>query len=191
MLTGVAAAVSAAIDYPAPANSTSDSTLDQLSSGQQLGDQETNRIDVEAKLTATAHDPMNARALCYTLLLAPNTSLVYDQQLDLIKQFCGEGLYQSVNQLTPLVVLLNESKRLPMIDKAIPALKLLSEDQYTDFKQLLVKLVQADGKIDLFEWCLYRMILQYLNPTFNKAKAVKAKHGNATVSYTHLRAHET
>jgi Zn-dependent protease with chaperone function len=189
LLTGVAAAVSAAIDYPAPANSTSansasDSTLDQLSSGQpssdqQLGDQETNRIDVEAKLTAAAHDPMNARALCYTLLLAPNTSLVYDQQLDLIKQFCGEGLYQSVNQLIPLVVLLDESKRLPMIDKAIPALKLLSEDQYTDFKQLLVKLVQADGKIDLFEWCLYRMILQYLNPTFNKAKAVKARHGNA------------
>mgnify|MGYP000566104182 CR=1 FL=1 len=177
LLTGVAAAMSAAIDYPTPANS----ATQPLSSNQ-----EPNRIDAEAELTAAAHDPMKARALCYTLLLAPNTSLVHDQQLDVIKQLCGDGLYQSVNQLIPLAVLLNESKRLPMIDKAIPALKLLSEDQYTDFKQLLVKLVQADGKIDLFEWCLYRMILQYLNPTFNKAKAVKAKHGNAKKVHTEI-----
>ena len=186
LLTGVAAAMSAAIDYPAGANSKAAVTATDSTLGQPLSDQETNRIDIEAELTAAAHDPMNARALCYTLLLAPNTSLVHDQQLDLIKQFCGEGLYQSVNQLIPLVVLLDESKRLPMIDKAIPALKLLSEDQYTDFKQLLVKLVQADGKIDLFEWCLYRMILQYLNPTFNKAKAVKAKHGNAKKIHTDI-----
>ena len=32
--------------------------------------------------------------------------------------------------------------------------------------------------IGLFEWCLYRMILQYLNPTFDKAIAIKAKYGD-------------
>ena len=166
LLTGVAAAMSAAIDFEAP-SSTAKSLPTQ------------DNINAEAELTNAAHDPLEARGLCYVLLLAPNTSLVHEQQLDLIKQYCGEGLLQAVNQLIPLVALLDESKRLPIIDKAIPALKLLSQDQYTEFKQLLIKLVQADGKIDLFEWCLYRMILQYLNPTFDKAKAIKAKHGNA------------
>ncbi|MBQ0730966.1 MAG: M48 family metallopeptidase [Oleispira antarctica] len=165
LLTGVAAAMSAAIDFTAP-NSTVEGIPTQ------------NTVDAESELTNAAHDPLNARGLCYALLLAPNSSLVHEQQLDLIQQYCGDGLLRSVNQLIPLVARLDESKRLPMIDKAIPALKLLSADQYRNFKQLLVKIVQADGKIDLFEWCLYRMILQYLNPTFDKAKAIKAKYGN-------------
>ncbi|MGK0247303.1 MAG: Zn-dependent protease with chaperone function [Oleispira sp.] len=152
LLTGIAAAMSAAIDFEP--------------------------INAEAELTTAAHDPMTARGLCYALLLAPNSSLVHEQQLDLIKRHCGDGVLQSVNQLIPLVALLDESKRLPSIEKTIPALKLLSQDQYTEFKQLLIKLVHADGKIELFEWCLYRMILQYLNTSFNQAKAIKVKHGN-------------
>jgi len=166
LLTGVAAAMTAAIDYQASDNST-DKLTDKKDS-----------IDAEAVLTTAAHDSGNARALCYGLLLAPNSSLVHEQQLDLIQQYCGQGLLDQVKQLLPAVLQLDDSKRLAIIDKTIPALKLLSDDQYSEFKQLLVKLVQADGKIDLFEWCVYRMILQYLNPAFGKVKAIKAKHGN-------------
>ncbi len=165
LLTGVAAAMTAAIDFNAPQSASESKRLQD-------------NINAEAELTFTAHDPLNARSLCYTLLLAPKTSSIYEQQLNLLKQYCGKAVFQSVKQLIPQVALLNDSKRLPMIDKAIPALKLLTADQYTEFKQVLIKLVKADGKIDLFEWCLYRMILQYLNPTFNKAKIIKAQHGN-------------
>jgi len=165
LLTGIAAAMTAAIDFDAPKSASE-------------GKRQQDHLNAETELTRAAHDPMKARGLCYSLLLAPNSSLVHEQQLDLIKQYCGAGVLQSVKQLMPRVVLLDDSKRLPMIDKAIPALKLLTADQYTEFKQLLIKLVKADGKIDLFEWCLYRMILQYLNPAFDKAKAIKAKHGN-------------
>ena len=165
LLTGVAAAMTAAIDFDAPQSASETKRLQD-------------NLNAEAELTIAAHDPLNARGLCYALLLAPNTSLVFEQQLDLIKQYCGEGVFQSVNQMIPVVALLDDSKRLPIIDKAIPALKLLTDDQYTEFKQVLIKLVKADGKIDIFEWCLYRMILQYLNPAFNKAIAIKAKHGN-------------
>jgi Zn-dependent protease with chaperone function/uncharacterized tellurite resistance protein B-like protein len=170
LLTGVAAAMSAAIEFEAP-NRSAHATPPENNTTQDT-------INAEAELTNAAHDPLGSRGLCYALLLAPNSSLVHEQQLDLIKQYCGDGLLQTVKQLIPLVALLDESKRLPIIEKTIPALKLLSQDQYVEFKQLLIKLVQADGKIDLFEWCLYRMILQYLNPTFDKAKAITAKHGN-------------
>jgi len=165
LLTGVAAAMTAAIDFDAPQSASE-------------GKRQQDSTNAETTLTSAAHDPMKARALCYGLLLAPKNSLVHDQQLDLIRQYCGEGPSQQVTELLPAILQLGESQRLPMIDKAIPALKMLTEDQYTEFKRLLIKLVQADGKIDLFEWCLYRMILQYLNPTFGKAKAIKAKHGN-------------
>jgi Zn-dependent protease with chaperone function len=169
LLTGIAAALSAAIHFePASHSATAPNESNPIQES----------INTEAKLTTAAHDPTTARGLCYTLLLAPNSSLVHEQQLDLIKQYCGDGVLQAVNQLIPLVALLDKSKRLSIIEKTIPALKLLCKDQYTEFKQLLIKLVHADGKIDLFEWCLYRMILQYLNTSFNKAKAIKAKHGN-------------
>jgi Zn-dependent protease with chaperone function len=173
LLTGVAAAMTAAIDYK---DSSSNSTNSNVNADAHNSADES--IDAEAVLTTAAHDPGNARAVCYGLLLAPNSSLVHEQQLDLIQQCCGIHLLDKVKQLLPATIKLEDSKRLAVIDKAIPALKLLSADQYTEFKQLLIKLVQADGKIDLFEWCAYRMILQYLNPTFNKAKAIKAKHGD-------------
>lgn len=165
LLTGVAAAMTAAIDFDAP-HSASNVKRHQ------------DAIDAEAVLTEAAHDVIKARSLCYGLLLAPNSSLVHEQQLDIIKQYCGQDVLENVQALLPAILQLDESKRLPIIEKAIPALKLLNEDQYTEFKQLLIKLVQADGKIDLFEWCLYRLILQYLKPTFGKVKAVKATHGN-------------
>lgn len=170
LLTGVAAAMTAAIDFPTAGNHPGPSVSEDK--------RQQDSQQAEETLTTAAHDPLNARALCYGLLLAPQDSLVHEQQLDLIRQFCGDALEQQVKQLLPSILDLDASQRLPMIDKAFPALKLLTQDQYTEFKQLLIKLVQADGKIDLFEWCLYRMTLQYLNPTFGKAKAIKAKHGN-------------
>ena len=171
LLTGVAAAMTAAIDF-APSSNT------QRASDSKATDPRKEAIDAEAVLTTAAHDVGNARALCYGLLLAPNSSLVHEQQLDIIQQYCGQDLLAQVKRLLPAILQLNDAKRLPMIDKAIPSLKLLSSDQYHEFKKLLVKLVQADGKIDLFEWCVYRMILQYLNPAFGKAKPIKTKHGN-------------
>jgi Zn-dependent protease with chaperone function/uncharacterized tellurite resistance protein B-like protein len=171
LLTGIAAAMSAAIDFDSPSSSAFEGV-------RAINTSKHHNVDAESALTTAAHDPLNARGLCYALLLAPNSSRVHPQQLDLIKQVCGEGLLDTVQQLIPMIALLEESKRLPLIEKTIPALKLLSQNQYIEFKQLLIKLVHADGKIDLFEWCLYRMILQYLNPIFAKAKAIKAKHGN-------------
>ena len=165
LLTGVAAAMTAAIDFDAP-HSASENKRHQ------------DAINAEQILTEAAHDTLKARALCYGLLLAPTNSLVHEQQLDIIKKFCISDVSQHVKALLPVIIHLDESKRLPIIEKAIPALKLLSEEQYTEFKQLLIKLVQADGKIDLFEWCLYRLVLQYLNPKFGKAKPIQAIHSN-------------
>jgi Zn-dependent protease with chaperone function len=179
LLTGVAAAMSAAIDYEAPSKNTSQgASVDSNNEGQEKP--VINQANqAEKTLTEAAHDPISARALCYGLLLAPQASLVHEQQLDLIQQYCGDSVSQQLQDLLPSILYLSASQRLPMVDKAIPALKMLSQDQFTEFKQVLTKLIKSDGKVDLFEWCLYRMILQYLNPSFGKAKAIKAKYGNA------------
>lgn len=184
LLTGVAAAMSAAIDYHP--KSTDSLTVGNDGSNDEINSPISNPVDVEQELTNAAHDPMTARALCYGLILAPDTSLVHEQQLDLIAQCCSGDLLQQVKRLLSLILQLQDEQRLELVEKSVPALKLLTAEKYEEFKQLLIKLVQADGKIDLFEWCLYRMLLQYLNPVFGKAKAIKVKHGNANKVKTEI-----
>lgn len=178
LLTGIAAAMGAAIDYHDVKK-----TDDNESKSEPEAETE---INAKQELIDAAHNPLTARALCYGLILAPNTSLVHEQQLDLINQLCGQDLLDQVKRLLNLITQLEDEQRLELVEKSVPALKLLSTEKYNDFKQLLIKLVQADGKIDLFEWCLYRMLLQYLNPVFGKAKAIKAKHGNADKILTEI-----
>jgi Zn-dependent protease with chaperone function/uncharacterized tellurite resistance protein B-like protein len=181
LLTGVAAAVAATIDFPTtdkgiePVADTTAANKDPhaFTSGEIVASP-----NAHERLEKACHDPFSARAVCYTLLLAPENSLVRDQQLELISQYCGSGIEGEVKRLIPAVAEISDALRLPTIEKAIPALKQISADQYTEFKQILVKLVKADGKIDLFEWCIYRLILQYLNPAFGKAKLIKEVHGN-------------
>lgn len=184
VLSGLAAAMTAAIDYPGN-ESTQTPNHTPADSNQEIGvapEKETVALSSEAieqTLTELSHHPMSARALCYALLIAPKTSLVHEQQLDIINQYCGGTLLYEVHRILELTEQLQETQGLALVEKSIPALKLLSAEKYLDFKQLLIRLVQADGKIDVFEWCLYRMILQYLNPTFGKSKAINAKYGHA------------
>ncbi|WP_430460553.1 M48 family metallopeptidase [Thalassolituus sp. LLYu03] len=118
------------------------------------------------KLADAARDAYSARALVVGLLMAPPERFVHEQQLDLIRSQQGVDFYKQVLRMLPLLQALRAEERLPLVETAIPALKQLSAAQYQDFRQLLVQLAKADGEIDIFEWCLYRLILQYLNPHF-------------------------
>lgn len=132
-------------------------------------------LDVQAELEAQARETWQARALVFSILIAPDTRLVHDQQLDLVLQKAGTSLYQAVLRTLPRIETLGAAQRLTLVQKALPALKQLSESQYRAFQSLVVQLAKADGQIDLFEWCLYRMLLQYLAPQFDKVTPVKAQ----------------
>ncbi|MBF0105744.1 MAG: hypothetical protein HQM16_10510, partial [Deltaproteobacteria bacterium] len=66
--------------------------------------------------------------------------------------------------------------RLPLINMVLPALRGLSEEQYDRFKATLHELIQADNKIDLFEYCLYRIVIRHLEPVFRKQKPSPIKY---------------
>ncbi|MFK4751707.1 M48 family metallopeptidase [Oceanobacter antarcticus] len=135
-----------------------------------------NASATDAALHDKARDPHQARSLIYTLLLAPPSRFVHDQQLDMILQQAGSEQYQHVLRLIPAIKALAPEQRLPLVELAIPALKQLSENQYRAFHALLVGLMKADGQIDLFEWCLFRLLSQYLSGQFDKVSPVKARY---------------
>ena len=55
---------------------------------------------------------------------------------------------------------------LPLIDMAVPALREMSDIDYETFKKQVDTLTRADGRVDLFEWVLQRLLLRHLDLHF-------------------------
>ena len=126
-------------------------------------------------LHAAAQEPYGARALVYGLLLCPDLG-VRKNQLDRLARHSDHGVYQETQRLMSSLEQLMVEARLPLIDLAIPALRLLTAEQYSAFRENVEVLVQADQRVSLFEWTLQRIILRHLDPQYRYGKPRKAKY---------------
>ena len=105
-------------------------------------------------------EPWAARALVYLLLLDDNLE-VRQQQLNTLAQNADTAVYKMVQQWQPSLIL-EPVQRLPIVDLCMPALKQLSPAQYQVFKTNVQALVKADGRVELFEWALYMILVKNL-----------------------------
>ena len=112
-----------------------------------------------------AHDPFAARAVVYALLMDADPES-RKLQLEILDAKGERGVPELTRKLLPEVERLGPAHRLPLIDLALPALRDLSASQYERFQGLVHDLVQADQRIDLFEWTLQRILLTHLAPNF-------------------------
>jgi Zn-dependent protease with chaperone function len=111
-----------------------------------------------------AHEPYGARALVYSLLLDDEQS-VRDQQIHSLRDNADPFVFSLMNDLiASLARYTNNEHRLPLVELCLPALKQLSTQQWLLFKENLILLMRFDGRIDLFEWAFYRIILHTLVP---------------------------
>jgi Zn-dependent protease with chaperone function len=108
-----------------------------------------------------ARAPYGARAVIYALLVnrEPEPRRV---QLEHLARAADRGVYDETIRLLPLAGGLDPRARLPLVEIALPSLRALTPDQYRRFKANLVELVEADSRIDLFEWSLHRILLRDL-----------------------------
>ncbi|RYY74145.1 MAG: peptidase [Gammaproteobacteria bacterium] len=108
-----------------------------------------------------AHNPWEAQALMLGLLLDKNS----DQQTaqwNLLGKLFSEQQLQLLKPLALHSSLLEIQLRLPLVELSLPALKNLSFQQYQLFKTAMTGLIRADGRIDLMEWSLFRIITHNL-----------------------------
>jgi Zn-dependent protease with chaperone function/uncharacterized tellurite resistance protein B-like protein len=139
----------------------------------QMGRISTAHLDYAVKLLRelppmvkeAAHDPFAARAVVYALLMDADPES-RKLQLETLDAKGERGVPELTRKLLPEVERLGPSHRLPLIDLALPALRDLSASQYERFQSLVHDLVQADQRIDLFEWTLQRILLTHLAPNF-------------------------
>lgn len=127
-----------------------------------------------AAVIEAATDPLGAMSLILGLLWQRGDG--YTQQIEALNAANIRGLEHLVAQYGDELAMLAPELRLPLIELCLPALKQMSVAQYQTFKQLLMRFIRADARIDLFEWSLYQLIRHYLDPEFARVKTSKPKY---------------
>ena len=117
------------------------------------------------QLREAAHDPFGCRGVVYALLLDDDPN-VRHQQFELLENLAEPAACEATRQLSLLIDTLPREQRLMLVDTAVGTLRNLSPQQYARFRHAVEALVQADRRLDLFEWVLQKILLRHLDPVF-------------------------
>jgi Zn-dependent protease with chaperone function/uncharacterized tellurite resistance protein B-like protein len=135
------------------------------------------------ELRAAAHNTLGSCMTVFAVLLAGADSEARKLHLRYLQaQLQGESWSEFVRVLAE-VSKLGRKMYLPLVELALPALRQLSAAQYAAFIAQLEHLAYADAKLDLFEWCLFRVVRSALaggtdrsSHTLDLANCADAKH---------------
>ncbi|HVU26618.1 MAG TPA: M48 family metallopeptidase [Verrucomicrobiae bacterium] len=127
------------------------------------------RESLPEKIKMAAREPLDAAALILALILSANENERAAQIAEIAKCF-SPTVSQKTAALFPDVSAAAQHTRLPMVNLAIGALRNLSTEQFDQFSQTLQWLVQSDGKVELFEFVLQKIVLRHLDSQFHGAR---------------------
>jgi hypothetical protein len=155
---------------------------------EQIGNPDWQRLLMAAAVAASLPDNIRRaahssewapEALFYALLDADEDAR--EGQLLLIGRRMGEESETQVRALLQASGLPRAEQRLPLLDIAFPALKRRPPDFITQVLDTVKALIDTDGRVDVFEYLLARVISQYLWESRNPG-AVRASGGKTLAS---------
>ena len=114
-----------------------------------------------ASLSAAVQQPESALAVVLALAMSAQPEL-QARQHQLVANSFGDDVQQAVAAVFAEVEALAPEQRLPLAALAFPALKQLSEGRGQTLLETLDALVRHDGRVDLDEYCLTRLLRVYL-----------------------------
>ncbi|HZT23008.1 MAG TPA: M48 family metallopeptidase [Verrucomicrobiae bacterium] len=120
-------------------------------------------------IRAAAREPLAAAALILALVLSRDENQRARQIAGIQTQFSPEVAAQTA-ALFPDVSAVAARARLPILNLALGALKQLTPAQYAQFSQTLDALIRADGKIELFEFVLQKIVTRHVDAQFRGAR---------------------
>ncbi len=148
-------------DYPKTTNSIDiDATLNQIAqpTPAQVGYARDRIAEIPTPLKEAAQEPFSARGLVFGLLLDRQRDL-RDQQLVLLREHLTTADMNDLTNIITSAADIDASLRLPLIELCLSSLKQLSPDQQGKFINCAHLLINADQKISLMEWAIYRIVL--------------------------------
>jgi len=127
------------------------------------------RDSLPENIKAAARQALDASTLIYALLLSADENLRVEQ-LATIASRVSDSVSKQTAALFPDVAAVAKRARLPLVNLAIGALRNLTAEQFKQFSQTLEWLVGSDGKVELFEFVLQKIVLHHLAPKFGGAR---------------------
>ncbi|MEJ2108795.1 MAG: M48 family metalloprotease, partial [Acidobacteriota bacterium] len=133
------------------------------------------RKELPEKLLEAVREPAGASATVLALLLGHDQS-IRNIQLELLRKEAPAAVFDEISKLSDLVRILKPESRIPVVDWAMPALRNLSDNQYNQFRALASALISADRQVDLFEFCIDKMIRSHLDAHFHGPPSTSVKY---------------
>jgi hypothetical protein len=127
-----------------------------------------------ASLVAAARETYSARALVYGLLLDGQPA-VRRQQLEYLQTQADRGVFDETVRLTRSLDQLDARSRLPLLEIALPSLRRLTKAQREVFERNVNTLIEADSRIDLFEWSLNRILARDVEAVLGHGRQAHVK----------------
>ena len=133
------------------------------------------RDSLPDSVKAAAREPLDAVALIYAMLLSPDET-TRTMQLAGLAQRVEPAIQEKIVALFPEVSTAAAHAHLPIINLALGALRQLRAEQFNQFSQTLQWLIESDGKIELFEFVLQKIVLRHLTLQFSGARPPVAQY---------------
>ncbi|MES2068955.1 MAG: M48 family metallopeptidase [Pseudomonadota bacterium] len=124
------------------------------------------------ELVGAVRDPLGAGAVVYALLLDRSDPQAYAAQLAILKQD-AQPQCALASMLQEAIEKLPRSARLPLLDLAMPALHLLSDQQRLVLLAVVDRLIAADQRTTLAEFVLQTVLGRRLSVQSRRAGAIK------------------
>lgn len=152
-----------------------------------IGNPDWEQLVVAAGLAASIPDDVKSAA--HSSEWAPEVMLlplldkkqdIREQQLLIVSQQMGEKSEIQLRALVGSMPDLAAEQRLPLLELCFPALKRRPANYLDDLMTTVKMMVHADGKVDVFEYVLAKLIQMHLDDAANPAAVVTA--GKLTVA---------
>jgi len=118
------------------------------------------------KIQNELQDIFGASAVVCALLLDANHD-ERENQLNMLGHVAPDKTVIHIRMTAGHMKGLDPRMRLPLLDLAFPALRQMSVDQYRTFLNHIKILIEADKKINLYEFCFKEVITHRLGAAFN------------------------
>ena len=150
--------------------------------GSQLGVAHLLHRTLPAELYEAAHASRDAPLLMLALVLHRQAQPRAQQLAFLVKQLGAERSAR-LEALAGQLAELGPQYRLPVLDIAFPAIRNRPEDELLFYRELLQRLIDADGRVELFEYCLGRVVDQGIERGLAPAARVRRSSRPVTSPY--------
>jgi hypothetical protein len=134
------------------------------------------RLALAPGVRELTESPGGAQSLVIALLISRDP-VIRDQQLAMLAKSTNTASLAVIQRVIPLAQTIDPMLRLPALQRAFPALRRLTVPQRKALAQLTTDLIHADARIDVFEFCLAKLLETLLNDELDATKP----HGTLTL----------